>query len=80
MADDEHQELELVFQSIDPVQVRIARDLLDSAGVPTFIFDGESSRRLGSRVGSEPRLMVRGSLAPDARVTLKELGFDASGG
>ena len=80
MADSEPQELELVFQSIDPVQVRIARDLLDSAGIPTFIFDGETSRMLGTTVAIESRLMVPGGLAADARVTLKELGFDAAGG
>ena len=40
--------LETVFQSIDPVRVRMACDLLQQGGIEAFIFDDESSRMLGS--------------------------------
>jgi Putative prokaryotic signal transducing protein len=69
-------ELELVFQSIDPIQVQIARDMLEGAGISSFIFDGETSRMLGTTVAIEARLMVPAAAAADARARLKELGFD----
>lgn len=78
MADNDssdNQSLVQVFQSIDPTQVRIARDLLEGAGIQTFIFDGESSRMLGSTVAIEARLMAPAESADDALARLKELGF-----
>ncbi len=73
--DNANPTLEQVFQSIDPTQVRIARDLLEGSGIQTFIFDGETSRMLGSTVAIEARLMVPAESAQDARTRLKELGF-----
>jgi hypothetical protein len=73
--DDQNQRLEQVFTSIDPMQVRIARDLLEGGGIEAFIFDDESARMLGSTVAIEARLMVHADLAEEARSRLKELGF-----
>ena len=67
--------LETVFQSIDPVQVRMAQDLLQQGGIEAFIFDDESSRMLGSTSAIEARLMVHTDCAAEARSRLRELGF-----
>jgi len=67
--------LEQVFTSIDPMQVRMARDLLDAGGIDAFIFDDEASRLLGSTVAVKARLMVHADCADEARECLKELGF-----
>jgi Putative prokaryotic signal transducing protein len=67
--------LEQVFTSIDALQVRIARDFLERGGIETFIFDGESSRMLGSTAAVEARLMVHADRADEARERLRELGF-----
>ncbi|MGH7986663.1 MAG: DUF2007 domain-containing protein [Candidatus Binataceae bacterium] len=72
---DQNQKLEQVFVSIDAMQVRMARDLLEGGGIETFIFDDESSRMLGSTVAIEARLMVHADCAEEARARLKELGF-----
>jgi hypothetical protein len=67
--------LETVFQSIDPVRVRMAYDFLQRANIEAFIFDDESSRMLGSTSAIETRLMVHADTATEARSRLKELGF-----
>jgi putative signal transducing protein len=67
--------LETIFQSIDPVRVRLARDLLQQGGIEAFIFDDESSRMLGSTSAIEARLMVHADSAAEARSRLRELGF-----
>jgi len=67
--------LETVFQSVDPVQVRIACDLLEQSGIEAFIFDNESSRMLGSTSAIESRLMVHADSVSEARSRLRELGF-----
>ena len=67
--------LEQVFTSIDPMQVRMARDLLDAGGIDAFIFDDGASRLLGSTVAVKARLMVHADCADEARECLKELGF-----
>jgi hypothetical protein len=67
--------LETVFQSIDPVPVRMACDLLRQAGIEAFIFDDESSRMMGSTSAIEARLMVHADCVEEARSRLKELGF-----
>jgi hypothetical protein len=67
--------LETVFQSIDPVQVRMACDLLQQGGIEAFIFDDESSRMLGSTSAIEARLMVHADSVAEARSRLRELGF-----
>ncbi len=67
--------LETVFQSIDPVQVRMACDLLQQGGIEAFIFDDEASRMLGSTSAIEARLMVHADCVEEARSRLKELGF-----
>jgi hypothetical protein len=64
-----------VFASIDPMQVRMAHDLLDGSGIETFIFDDDSSRMLGSTGAVPSRLMVHAADADEARSRLKELGF-----
>jgi hypothetical protein len=77
MADDAFnpEELEEIFASIDPLQVRIARDFLTEAGIEAFVFDGESSRMLGTTAAVPARLMVHADRAGEARERLKELGF-----
>jgi Putative prokaryotic signal transducing protein len=67
--------LETVFQSIDPVRVRMAYDLLQQGGIEAFIFDNESSRMLGSTSAIEARLMVHADSVEEARSRLRELGF-----
>ncbi len=67
--------LETVFQSIDPVQLRMAYDLLQQGGIEAFIFDDESSRMLGSTSAIEARLMVHADCVEEARSRLRELGF-----
>ena len=74
-SDGEKPALELVFQSIDPMQVRMAQDLLQGGGIEAFVFDDESSRMLGSTAAVETRLMVHADCAEEARERLKELGF-----
>ena len=73
--DQNPQRLEQVFTSIDPMQVRMARDLLDAGGIEAFIFDDEASRLLGSTVAVRARLMVHADCADEARECLKDLGF-----
>lgn len=73
--DPEDGQLELIFSTIDPMQARIAHDLLQGSGLETFIFDGEASRMLGTTVAVESRLMARAYCADEARERLKELGF-----
>jgi hypothetical protein len=68
-------ELTEVFASIDPMQMRMARDLLESSGVECFVFDRENSRMFGSSPSFPIRLMVRADVAEDARTRLKDLGF-----
>jgi hypothetical protein len=80
MADFESNEqdpaaLETVFQSIDPMQIRMAHDLLEQGGIESFIFDDESSRMLGSTPAVESRLMVHADSLAEAQSRLKELGF-----
>ena len=67
--------LETVFQSIDPVRLRMAYDLLQQGGIEAFIFDDESSRMLGSTSAIEARLMVHADCVEEARSRLRELGF-----
>ena len=68
-------ELTEVFASIDPMQVRMAHDLLDGSGIETFIFDDDSSRMLGSTGAVPARLMVHAADADEARSRLKDLSF-----
>ncbi|HTY56742.1 MAG TPA: DUF2007 domain-containing protein [Candidatus Binataceae bacterium] len=78
VADDtaDESELEQVLASIDPVQVRMANDLLQQGGIEGFIFDDESSRMLGSTAAVPARLMVHADRAAEAREILKQLGFE----
>ena len=66
-----------VFTSIDPMQVRMAHDLLDGSGIETFVFDDDSSRMLGSTAAVPSRLMVHAGDATEACARLRELGFTA---
>ena len=61
-----------VFTSIDLIQVRIARDLLESAGINAVIFDEAT---LYPRTMIPARLMVSADCADEARDQLQELGF-----
>jgi len=74
---DSHQpsSLEIVFQSVDPVRVRMASDFLQRGGIEAFIFDDEAARMLGSTSAIETRLMVPADSVAEARARLKELGF-----
>ncbi len=75
MSGQEEPELQEVFASIDALQVQMARDQLDSSGIQTFVFDGESSRMLGTTAAVPTRLMVAAPDAAEALDRLKELGF-----
>lgn len=76
MANDVDQnELVEVFASIDPSQMRMARDLLEESGIECFVFDGENSRMFGSSPAFPARMMVHRDVAEDAIARLKELGF-----
>jgi hypothetical protein len=75
MPDDS--ELEQVLASIDPVQVRMAGDLLKQGGIEGFIFDDDSSRMLGSTAAVPVRLMVHRDRAVEAREILTQLGFES---
>ena len=68
-------ELVQVFASIDPMQMRMARDLLEGSGIACFVFDRENSRMFGSSAAFPIRLMVHRDVADDALARLKELGF-----
>jgi hypothetical protein len=69
------QELTEILAAIDPTQARIARDLLEGAGIECFVFDSESSRMLGTTAAVPVRLKVKPEDADEARARLKELGF-----
>ncbi len=73
--DQNSPELSEVFASIDPTQMRIARDMLEGAGIECFVFDRESSRMLGTTAAVPIRLMVHGDRADEAKDRLKELGL-----
>lgn len=68
-------ELVEVFSSIDPMQVRIARDLLSDSGIECFVFDEETSRMLGTTAAIPARLMVHAARKGEAQEQLKNLGF-----
>lgn len=78
MVDQERDPAELVevLASIDPMQVRMAHDMLASNGIESFIFDEESSRMLGSTAAVPARLMVHADACEDALKVLDELGFE----
>lgn len=68
-------DLEQVFASIDPTEVRMARDCVDQGGIESFIFDSASSRMLGTTVAVPSRLMVHAEDAGEARQRLRDMGF-----
>jgi hypothetical protein len=68
-------ELVQIFASIDPMQMRMARDLLEGSGIECYVFDRENSRMLGSNPAFPIRMMVHRDVADDAFARLKELGF-----
>ena len=68
-------ELVEVLASIDPMQVRMAHDMLASNGIESFIFDEGSSRMLGTTAAVPARLMVHAADADEARSRLKDLNF-----
>jgi hypothetical protein len=68
-------ELVQVFAAIDPMQMRMARDLLEGSGIECFVFDLQNSRMFGNSAALPTRLMVHRDVAEDALARLKELGF-----
>ncbi len=60
MTSDEQSSLVTVYSNDDIILVNIARDLLISAGIETYIFDAETPRMLAiqGRAAVPPRLMV----------------------
>jgi Putative prokaryotic signal transducing protein len=69
-------ELVEVLASIDPMQVRIAHDMLASNGIESFIFDEDSSRILGTTAAVPARLMVHADARDEVLKLLKELDFE----
>jgi len=69
-------ELVEVLASIDPMQVRMAHDMLASNGIESFIFDEESSRMLGTTAAIPARLMVHADVRDDVLKLLDDLGFE----
>jgi hypothetical protein len=65
-----------VLAAIDPMQVRMAHDMLESNGIESFIFDEESSRMLGSTAAIPARLMVHADTSDEALKLLADLGFE----
>ncbi len=78
MSNQEHDPAELVevLASIDPMQVRMAHDMLASNGIESFIFDEGSSRMLGTTAAVPARLMVHRDVHDDVMKLLGELGFE----
>jgi hypothetical protein len=78
MMDEERDPAELVevLASIDPMQVRMAHDMLASNDIESFIFDEDSSRMLGSTAAVPARLMVHADARDEALRLLNELGFE----
>ena len=74
-ADIDTSELVEVFASIDPTQMRMARDLLEESGIECFVFDGENARMFGNSAAFPTRMMVHRDFAADAIARLKDLGF-----
>lgn len=76
--DEERDPAELVevLASIDPMQVRMAHDMLASNDIESFIFDEDSSRMLGSTAAVPARLMVHADARDEALRLLNELGFE----
>ena len=68
-------ELVEVLAGIDPIQIGMARDLLEGSGLECFVFDSENSRMFGSSPALPSRLMVHRDVAEEALARLKELGF-----
>jgi hypothetical protein len=68
-------ELVQIFASIDPMQMRMARDLLEGSGIECYVFDLQNSRMFGNSAALPTRLMVHRDVADDALARLKELGF-----
>ncbi len=69
-------ELVEVLASIDPMQVRMAHDMLASNGIESFIFDEDSSRILGTTAAVPARLMVHADARDEVLKLLKELDFE----
>jgi len=82
MSNQEHDPAELVevLTSIDPMQVRMAHDMLASNGIESFIFDEESSRMLGTTAAVPARLMVHRDSHDDVMKLLDDLGFEGPEG
>jgi len=71
-------ELVAVFANIDPALVSIARDMLESVDIESFIFDSTASQimNIQGRLLVPVRLMVYADTADEARECLRELGIE----
>ena len=66
-----------VFENADPMLVFIARDLLESVKIESFIFDENMPRMIVNlRLLVPTRLMVYADNADEARECLRELGIE----
>ena len=67
-----------VFANIDPALVSIARDMLESVDIESFIFDSTTSQimNIQGRLAVPIRLMVYADTADEARECLRELGIE----
>jgi hypothetical protein len=69
-------DLVAVFANIDPALVSIARDMLESVDIESFIFDSNASHNIQGRLAVPIRLMVYADTADEARECLRELGIE----
>jgi hypothetical protein len=71
-------DLVAVFANIDPALVSIARDMLESVDIESFIFDSTTSQimNIQGRLAVPIRLMVYADTADEARECLRELGIE----
>ena len=70
---DGSEELVALVSSADPVVIQAYRGALDSAGIPTVVFDEAASRMLGQLPGIAMRVMVPVSRLGEARAVIDEL-------
>ncbi|MGH7857647.1 MAG: DUF2007 domain-containing protein [Candidatus Binatia bacterium] len=69
---DGSEELVALVSSADPVAIQAYRGALDSAGIPTVVFDEAASRMLGRLPTIAMRVMVPASRLSEARAVIDD--------